>query len=276
MTACIVCDRSDATPLWRVGGFDVVRCGCGLVRTELPEGYDPTAIYTDEYFQGGHSDGYADYQGSRETLQREFARTVDALVARGVTGGRLLELGCAYGYFLDEARKRFEVCGVEVAAGARASCRERGLDVVERLTPEFVARHGPFDAVVMLDVIEHLDDPGAVLATVREAMRPGAVLLITTGDVGALSARLLGSRWRLMTPPQHLWFFSGSTLRALLARHGFTVESTTHPWKLVPLQLVAYQASRAIGAQGLLKGRQVPGSLPINLFDAMRVIARRD
>ena len=272
--ACVACGRSETRPLYEVGGFAIVACACGLARTLLPPGFDPASIYTEAYFQGGQSDGYADYAGSAAELRHEFRRTLRVL-ARHVAGGRLLEIGCAYGYFLEEARSRFTVAGVELSDHARAACRARGLDVERELTPAFLASRGPFDAAVLLDVLEHLRDPGAILARLRESMRPGARLLITTGDRGSLLARALGRRWRLMTPPQHLWFFDRRSVGALLARHGFRIRAFEHPWKLVPLALVAFQAARTIGAQGLARRLAVPGRVPVNLFDAMRVIAER-
>ena len=271
---CVVCDQQAARPLYRVNGFDIVECSCGLARTLLPSDFDPASIYTEAYFHGGHRDGYADYEGSGDELRHEFRRILGAL-QQHVSGGNLIELGCAFGFFLDEAREAFTTVGVEISDHAREMCTRRGLDVVRELTPELLASRGPFDAAVMLDVLEHLQDPGDVLAQLHGSMRPGAQLLLTTGDYGSLLARAMGKRWRLMTPPQHLWFFSPKTVTALLERHGFRVHTVEHPWKLVPLALVAYQATRYLGGQALIR-RFVPrGRLPINLFDAMRVIAER-
>lgn len=257
-----------------MNGFEVVECECGLARTVLPPGFDPASIYTEAYFQGGHKDGYADYEGSGEELRHEFRRILASL-ERHVSAGKLIELGCAFGFFLDEAKQDFDVCGVEISDHAREVCTQRGLDVVREASPEFLDSHGPFDAAVMLDVLEHMPDPGAMLEQLRGAMRPGAQLLITTGDYGSLLARTMGKRWRLMTPPQHLWFFSPKTVTALLERHGFKVHTVEHPWKLVPLALVAYQATRYLGGQEVVRKFVPPGRIPINLFDAMRVVATR-
>lgn len=271
---CVACARTAARPLYTVNGFDVVECACGLARTVLPPGFDATTIYTEDYFQGGHSDGYADYEGSGEELRHEFRRILAAL-QRHVQDGRLIELGCAYGFFLDEASRDFEVTGVEISDHARGVAQRRGLHVAREATPELLAERGPFDAAVMLDVLEHMEDPGEMLDRLHGAMRSGGQLLLTTGDYGSLLARAMGRRWRLMTPPQHLWFFSPRTVTALLERHGFRVHTVEHPWKLVPLALVAYQATRYVGGQGLVRAFVPPGRLPINLFDAMRVIATR-
>src|SRR6185436_6834394 len=107
----------------------------------------------------------------------------------------------------------------------------------------------------------------------RRAMRSGGRLLLTTGDFSAPLARLLGRRWRLMTPPQHLWFFSPATLGALLSRTGFRVASVEHPAKIVPLSLIAFQAARLLGGSAPQWARRVPGGIPVNLFDAMRIVA---
>ncbi|HEU4734877.1 MAG TPA: hypothetical protein VFT22_43595, partial [Kofleriaceae bacterium] len=69
--------------------------------------------------------------------------------------------------------------------------------------------------------------------------------------------------------------FSPTTIGALLARHGFRVASIDHPWKRVPLALVAFQAARYLGGQRLVKRLPIRGAIPINLFDAMRVDAVR-
>jgi 2-polyprenyl-3-methyl-5-hydroxy-6-metoxy-1,4-benzoquinol methylase len=271
---CAACGRDSARPLYEVNGFAIVECACGLARTVLPPDFDPASIYTEAYFQGGHPDGYADYSGSGAELRHEFRRIVGAL-RHHVDGGRLVEIGCAYGYFLHEASATFATCGVEISDHARMQCAARGLDVAREATPEFLAARGPFDAAVMLDVLEHMRDPGDTLDRLHAAMRPGAQLLVTTGDFGSALARAMGRKWRLMTPPQHLWFFSPATVSALLARHGFRVHTVEHPWKMVPVALMAYQATRYIGGQGLVR-RFIPGGrVPINLFDAMRVVAER-
>ena len=61
---CAACGRDTARALYDVNGFAIVQCPCGLARTVLPEGFDPAAIYSEAYFQGGRHDGYADYASS--------------------------------------------------------------------------------------------------------------------------------------------------------------------------------------------------------------------
>ena len=276
--SCVVCGGTAApVALYRVGHYEIVRCvECGAGHTLTPPDFKPASIYTEAYFQGGQADGYADYQGSRGILVAEFRRVLRDLAAAGADSGRLLEIGCAYGFFLEAARPSFQVSGIELAPAAVAACRARSLDVVQTADEAFYRSRAPFDAVVMLDVLEHLEAPHEVLDTIRCHTRPGALLVISTGDFGSLAARLLGRRWRLMTPPQHLWFFTELSLARLLLRHGFRVLRTVRPWKRVPIQLMAYQLGRYLGGQDWLSRVRIPGGVPVNLFDAIRVIAQRN
>jgi SAM-dependent methyltransferase len=272
--ACTACGQT--TPqrhLYAKNGCDIFKCeACGLGRTETTN-FDPAAYYTGGYFSGQHPDGYGDYLAAEPVLRREFAHTVD-FIRRHCAGGRLLELGCAYGFFLQEARRFFNVTGIELAEDAAAFARAAGLDVITGVADaSTLARLGQKDVVVLLDVIEHLPDPQATLRLCAQHLDPGGIIVLTTGDFASLYARLAGPRWRLMTPPQHLWFFTPDSIAGLTRSLGLKLESLDHPWKLVPLSLVTFQLRRMLGLPARTgKGRI---GVPINLFDAMRVVLRK-
>ena len=79
-------------------------------------------------------------------LRREFARTVEFIRARR-DGGRLLEVGCAYGFFLQEAKPFFDVSGIELAADAAAHARRAGLNVLTGVADEAtLQRLGSFES----------------------------------------------------------------------------------------------------------------------------------
>jgi SAM-dependent methyltransferase len=278
MLWCPACAIATAQQrLYRKNGCDIMQCpACGLGRAEAGPGFDPCAYYNGGYFSGAHADGYADYQGAEAVLRREFARTLE-FIHGFRPGGRLLELGCAYGFFLDEAKQRYQACGVELAADAAESCRSRGLEVVTGVADEAAINQlrPPFDAIVLLDVIEHLPAPQDTLAICARSLAAGGVIVLTTGDFGSVAARLAGARWRLMTPPQHLWFFNAECLGRLAAQHGLTVERIDRPWKTVPLSLILFQIRRMLGLGAHARDPANPIGLPVNLFDAMRVVLRK-
>lgn len=182
---CLVCGAAQFAP--HLG--DLLRCGaCGFVTAALDAPIDPRALYGEAYFRG---DEYLDYAADEAFIKRTLQPRLAALRAH-VPHGRLLEIGSAYGFFLDLARPHFEGVGFEVCPEAAAHARERlGLDVrnddITAVDP--AALGGAFDATVMLDVIEHLEHPDRVIARVAAVSRPGAALLITTGDIGSWVAR---------------------------------------------------------------------------------------
>lgn len=212
--------------MFEVNGFPVVRCReCGLVFVGREPGQeDLIDLYDERYYEDAAHPGYDGY-GMAEARKRHHGRTLlddlESLHARG----DLLEIGCAYGYFLDEARERgWRVRGVEPSPHAARLARERfGLEVTETPFAMLPVEAESLDAVVLWDVIEHLPDPRATIEHARAWLRPDGLLALSTGNVSSLAARLHGADWSLMTPPWHQFYFSRSSLRRLLVDIGFQV-----------------------------------------------------
>jgi 2-polyprenyl-3-methyl-5-hydroxy-6-metoxy-1,4-benzoquinol methylase len=275
---CPACRReTDHRLLWSKNGSPVFRCmECGLGAARVAD-FNPESLYSGDFFNGRSGAGYVDYAGSEAILRAEFRSTIAAL-REVVPSGRLLEIGAAYGFFLLEAKPNYEVHGVEIADEAAASARARGLNVqTGSLDREVFERIGPVDVVVMLDVIEHLEDPFAALSLCSEFLREGGAVMLTTPDFASPLARLAGRTWRNMTPPQHLWYFTPDSLAKLAAAAGLTIESFTHPWKRVPVSLILDLIGRATGLKMprsvLLRLNRV--GVPVTLFDVMRVVLRK-
>jgi SAM-dependent methyltransferase len=272
---CPACGRATSHAFrFRINDCDIRQCReCGLGRTEM-SAFDPAAYYTEDYFSGRRSDGYSDYLGAEPVLRREFARSVD-FIRRYRAGGKLLELGCAYGFFLMEAARYFDVAGIELAAQAADHGRRARLNVLQGVADAAnLQRIGHVDVIVLFDVIEHLPHPRETLALCCQHLNPGGIIVITTGDFGSTVARVAGARWRLMTPPQHLWFFTQESMRRLSAGLGLSVEHVDHPWKLVPASLIVFQLRRMLGLRGEGVTTASRIGVPVNLFDAMRIVLR--
>ena len=216
--ACPVCGTAAPAPLFPKDGFQMVRChACSLVYVgEDPAGIDFAALYDQSYYTGGSDAVFADYVG-QEAARRAQARRKLALLRhlppRIPEAGRLLDVGCAAGFFLAEARAHYSVQGVELSDWSSAYARERlGLPVVTGTLQDAQLPSAHFDVVTLWDVIEHVPEPVPLLAEAARVLKPGGRLVLTTGDWGSAYAQARGADWHLMTPPWHLSMFSRATL----------------------------------------------------------------
>ena len=145
------------------------------------------------------------------------------------------------------------------------------------LTKDDLEKMGTLDVAIMLDVIEHIDNVAETVEIIATHLRPGGSFIVTTGDWNSMVARLTGPRWRLMAPPLHLWYFTPSSLEKLGQRFGLEVVSCSHPWKIVPLELILHQAITMMGITSTLslpKPLKALG-LPASLHDVIRIVFRK-
>lgn len=289
--ACNLCGAGPASQRsrWVRDGFEVVECGrCGLIfRRDLPGRDEVLEAYSRGYWERPSGDtggqGYADYLGDA-AIHRLNARRRLARLERRAAPGYLLDVGCAAGHFLDEARRRgWRPHGVELAAPMAEHARaELGLPVDTGFFQDASLDAGAYDCVTMWDYIEHSLDPVGDLARAREALRPGGLIAISTGDAGSLVARLSGRRWHLLTPRHHNFFFTRATLTAALARTGFQAVAVSRPAAWYTVGYAAHKLrtmmprSRVVQALARRAGSSRAGAVavPLNLWDIVTVLAR--
>ncbi len=275
-TICQLCLSGFSSPLYKVNSYQIRRCDeCSFVFCERPENFNATLIYNTDYFTGGCNDGYFNYGKSEKILRKEFRSLVIDLVKKK-SSGHLIEIGPAYGFFLQEGVHYFSVKGFEVSREASQICQNKGLDVTNGDFLDASVDKESADIVVMFDTVEHLENPRKTLTKVYEVLKPGGLLLLTTGDIDSLMARLMRRHWRLMTPPQHLSFFSKTTIKKLLFLTKFKRVKLYYRWKFVPLSLVMFQLSRWLPFRFYIPRIFDSVSVPMNLFDSMTVMAHKD
>lgn len=180
-------------------------------------------LYSEAYFESPDpACGYPVYRSDRVAVRDKAERLLPAVERHG-RKGRLLDVGCAYGFIMEVARERgWQVAGIEPAEAVAASAASRlGAPVATDLVSAGLPA-ASFDAVLVWDVIEHLPDPRRALDEVARVLRPGGVLSVVTPDIGSLAARLLGRRWEEMRKmPEHIYFFDRASLSTLLRAAGF-------------------------------------------------------
>lgn len=240
---CPLCGSERHSPIrFSFPPFGVVRCSdCKLwyLNPRAPEGAAVALYQTDDYYAGTDGGGYGDYRAQEVALRLTFRRFLNRLQTAGMAGGDLLEVGCAYGFLLDEARPFFtRRAGIDFSSEALVSARPLA-DKVYLGNLEAVDDGSKYQTVLATQVIEHVYDPRRFVDQATRLLEPGGWLVLATPNMGSGWRRLMGRRWPSFKTPEHVTYFDRSTLGNLLTGAGLgQITEIPYPHAF-PLALVA-------------------------------------
>jgi 2-polyprenyl-3-methyl-5-hydroxy-6-metoxy-1,4-benzoquinol methylase len=221
--------------------FRFVRCRrCGHVYLNpRPRGADLPVIYPPTYYAyGGTSNPIV--APLRRRWEQGKVRLYRELVGEGPR--RILDVGCGDGRFLEILRAagspEWRLEGVEIDPVAAAACEAKGFRARVGRVEDFDSETDAYDAVIMLQLIEHVDDPVAICERVFALLRPGGYFIVETPNLAGLDYRAFRGRWwGHYHFPRHWNLFSSDALHRMLARQGFEIARTeflisTSAWTL--------------------------------------------
>ena len=284
---CYLCDRPTRLFLHK-NGYNIYRCeSCGLMRTDLKQKYDTfiTEQYNKGYFTGDLSRGaYINYKEDKPFIvrnMRKFLSEIKKIIPRG----KLLEVGCAMGFFMEIALQAgYDAYGFDPSDYAVDNAVK--LNGHKRIKRGSIASvkypPGSFDVIALFDVFEHLGDPRRDLRKLFSLLKDDGIIIIATGDTESIAAKLLARRWTFYIPPQHLFFFNRQTFTTLLDKENFVPVQWFRIGKWLSLRYVLHLA-RTTGESkvgswlySLIEALEL-GTIPLYLpmQDNMVVIARK-
>jgi 2-polyprenyl-3-methyl-5-hydroxy-6-metoxy-1,4-benzoquinol methylase len=266
----------------------VVQCrGCGLVYVSPVEHVERLAGTKPDEGRGPLLDAaetpayQALYLAESEVKARVHRDTLDRLACAVDPPGTLLDVGSYMGLFLKSAVARgWRGRGIEPDRDAwEHSTSTLGLDVSWGTLATCPQPKGAFDAVTMLQVLEHVPDPRQTVADVRGLLRPGGALIVEVPNIDCRPVRLLGRRHRHFAK-HHFTFFGPRTLTRLLEDCGFDIVSVGYPARQISMRLLAWGLASwhpglAKLAGPVLRARAVRDRvLRLNLGEVLSVCAR--
>jgi SAM-dependent methyltransferase len=212
--------------------FNFVRCRiCDhLYLNPRPSGGDLSAIYPDDYY-AYEEDGGGLVARLRRVWEGRKVRLYRDLIGPGRR--RILDVGCGNGRFLSLLREfgpeAWELEGIDFDADAARRCAAKGFATHVSRVEDFDSGAESYDGVIMLQLIEHVDDPGAICERVFALLRPGGCFIIETPNPAGLDYRLFRrSCWGHYHFPRHWNLFSTRALHRLLEERGFEIERTEY------------------------------------------------
>ena len=200
----------------------IKRCrGCGLCLVN-PLGDFRGEKETEEYFL---NDYLPLHVANRENSLAERRAHIAAISRyfRLPVRPCLLDVGCALGFMLQEAKAAgWDPAGVETSEfAAHYAAEHAGCPVFAGTLQEAAFAADSFDVVTLMDVIEHVPDPPSLMTEIYRVLRPRGVVFLVTPNFSSFFVRLYGPRAYGVWPDQHVVYFQPSTMAKLLRRAGF-------------------------------------------------------
>jgi len=226
---CPTCGSRDAAPELEKDHMQIVRCrSCDLVY--VTPTFDE-AHYKEVYASQAYQDIVRDLGiDSHDYRVQRFGTERVALMAQHlrVPAGRApryVDVGCSTGFVVEAARNAgWEALGLDLNPSAIEFGRSRGLDLRVGALDDGGLAAGAFDAVSMFDVLEHLIDPARILEDAIALLAPDGILFLYVPNYDSASRLLMGEHAHFIWPTHHLNYYTPTTIRDLLARHGLTSE----------------------------------------------------
>ena len=240
MSGCNLCGETTSRPIFSVKGYDLVECtGCGLAYiANQPDDAELARIYSGG--EGYHA-ALKDPASPQWAAIRRTAAAHMKFMRKVPGGGRLVDVGCSTGQFLNMARQAgYAVSGIEFSADSRSFAQDHfSLAVESGSINDTALAPASLDLVTMFDVIEHVRDPLADMAAAYRLLKPGGWFVLSTPNIDGLFPRLsrpLANKldyWPHPEPPYHLYQYSVRTLATSLEKAGFRPGPVAH--RRIPL-----------------------------------------
>lgn len=213
---CVICNNKRIRNKHPYFSFAVDVCShCGFIKASItPDRVDLAQYYKQySYITDLEIDIITQKRYNHLLNQLEFVRKTN----------KILDYGCGLGHFLEEAKKRnWNIAGYEFSESAISILRDKGIPVCEEIIPE--SEIGRYDAVICIEVLEHVPDPVSVIDLFSKLLRPGGCLYITVPNIKSISLSYLKNRTFFINYPEHLNYFTVKSLKVLLLR-GFVIKN---------------------------------------------------
>jgi len=197
--------------------------------------------YSESYFTNGNlKGGYANYFEGMQVNRKTFADRLRRILKKTKNKGKLLDVGCALGDCLLEAKKLGwqQAEGLDPSDYACKTAAKRGLKVKQGTLETLKLKANSFDIILSQDEIEHVTDPVAELRRMYDVLKPGGMLFLVTPDIQGWWSKLLGKWWYHYKPGEHVVYFSQETIKKCLKKAGFKNIETKSTYHIMSLEYI--------------------------------------
>lgn len=279
---CFVCKKSNFIFLFKKNTLNYVKCNnCGTIYINPREHLNKIQkIYNKDYFKSTHY--YLDYLAEEKNIRKLSKEILSELKGINQNNKNILEVGCATGFFLSEAKKRgYNVEGIEISKFASDYAKKKFNINVYNGTIENFKTKNKFNVIVLLDVIEHVLSIDSLFKRIKELCENDSILIISTPITDNILVKTLKKRW-IQYRPEHLIYFNRKSIQQYLINEGFSILKTGYLKRKYNLKSVVEklnQMNKTLGKLfmfliNLLKLKNK--SISLNLKDVYLIYAKNN
>lgn len=212
--SCLVCLSNNLLALKGYEKHNLVKCAkCGLVfMKQIPTNEELNKYYSVYSYSTEQPISLITIK-RYNTLLDEFEKFRET--------NNLLDVGCGQGFFLDEAKKRgWNVFGTEFSPAAVAICKKKNIETIQgKLNPKDFSIK--FDVITSFEIIEHINTPIDEIIKIHQLLRTSGLFYCTTPNWNSIARKYLKANHYDINYPEHLIYFTKTTLKKLLKLNGF-------------------------------------------------------
>ncbi len=220
--ACPACGSGDHSFLFHKSGGSYVICKqCKMVYLN--------PVFKDDvlenYYRNNHTLQGETVAADIEFYAKLYRQGLSSIEQHIGSAGRILDVGCSTGNFLDIAKSADWQChGLELNQTEAKLAKAKGHNIQENLLSraDFAEK---FDAITLWDVFEHIKDGHAFLKEARKSLRPSGVIFVQSPSRDALAARILQAQCNMFDGLEHVNLYGMESLTQLCNRAGYTIVS---------------------------------------------------
>jgi SAM-dependent methyltransferase len=216
---CDICNYTKFIKLIKKNNINIMECkNCGLVFSELIP-VNINDVYSNQAYLTETIEAI-----DKESLYRKerFGKERLKILLKYKKRGKLLDIGCGTGWFIELAKEYFNCFGVEYSDDLIKYLIEKNINVYKDIDDV----KNKYDLITLFDLIEHVPSPRKMLKNIYDNLiNDDGIILLFTPNYNSISFYKLGKQCSLLTPPAHLYYYTPLCFKRLAEDVGFIVEN---------------------------------------------------